>query len=72
MLQEDLIKLTNKTTLPIPAIGTCCICNAENINLIRTNFKYENIKCECHSPYHFILFDHCINCEPEEPKVSME
>ncbi len=34
-------------------IGICDICKKE-AHLQRTYFRY-NIKCECHSPYHFEL-----------------
>ena len=52
----------------IPAIGTCDICKQNNVKLIRTYFQYPNIKCNCHSPNHFVLIDHCINCIPKEPE----
>lgn len=46
--------------------GKCDICGVDS-QLRRTYFKYE-LKCKCHSPYHFVLFRHCHNCVPVEPK----
>jgi hypothetical protein len=48
--------------------GTCEMCGKER-NLQRTVFRY-NIKCECHSPYHFEMVCHCSDCIPEEPEVT--
>lgn len=48
--------------------GTCEICGRESY-LTRTSFKYD-IKCECHSPYHFDLFIHCAACKPTKPKET--
>lgn len=56
---------TNEEIRPIPAIGYCYICGKlENKQLIRHYFRYENDKCDCHSPYHFDLFDCCQECKP--------
>lgn len=60
-------KLTAIETKPIPAMGICCLCGDMVDKLIRTTFKYGDIKCECHSPYHFELFDHCKDCKPKTP-----
>jgi hypothetical protein len=46
--------------------GKCEICGKEAI-LERTTFHY-GIKCECHSPNHFVAINHCKDCVPEEPK----
>jgi hypothetical protein len=48
--------------------GKCEICNEETF-LNRTYFRYD-IKCECHSPYHFEIVRHCKNCIPKEPNVT--
>jgi hypothetical protein len=48
--------------------GICKFCKRET-NLQRTYFKYD-IKCECHSPYHFELVIHCKDCIPKEPKET--
>lgn len=45
--------------------GKCEICGKET-TMERTYFRYR-IKCECHSPYHFVLVIHCKDCIPEEP-----
>ena len=45
--------------------GICDICKKETY-LERTYFRY-NIKCECHSPYHFEIVFHCKDCVPIEP-----
>jgi hypothetical protein len=58
-----------KETEKIQAIGTCEICKKENVDLYRTHFYY-NFKCMCHSPYHFVVIDHCSECNPEEPTVQ--
>lgn len=60
-------KLTAIATSPIPAIGTCFVCGEEKVKLTRTYFKYGDIKCECHSPAHFELFEHCKTCKPKTP-----
>lgn len=49
-------------------IGICDICKKE-AHLQRTYFRY-NIKCECHSPYHFELVRHCSDCIPKEPRET--
>lgn len=56
-----------KNTYKIPAIGSCEVCKKENVNLTRTYFHYDNIKCSCHSPNHFIIIEHCDTCVPVEP-----
>lgn len=45
--------------------GKCEVCGKE-APLVRTYFRY-NIKCECHSPNHFVLVRHCKGCIPKEP-----
>lgn len=42
-------------------------CVKKRINLTRTYFHYDNVKCSCHSPNHFIVIDHCDTCVPVEP-----
>lgn len=49
--------------------GRCDICHNDN-NLERTYFRYD-IKCECHSPYHFELIRHCSDCIPKEPTQTI-
>ena len=46
----------------------CDICKKE-APLQRTYFRY-NIKCQCHSPYHFELIIHCKDCIVKEPKET--
>jgi len=48
-------------------VGRCECCGRENVPLSRKYYHYNNIKCECHSPNHFILIRHCNDCEPKEP-----
>lgn len=62
-----MIKVTKIETIKIPCIGTCEVCHKEDVGLKRTYFYYENIKCECHSPCHFDLIEHCYDCVPEIP-----
>jgi hypothetical protein len=45
--------------------GRCEICK-ENKPLERAYYHYD-IKCECHSPYHFEFVRHCKDCIPKEP-----
>lgn len=46
--------------------GKCDICGKE-ANLNRKYFYY-GIKCECHSPEHFEIVEHCSECTPKPPK----
>lgn len=41
--------------------GICKICG-EKKNLERFNTYFPGIKCECHSPYHFIIQECCKEC----------
>jgi len=50
-------------------IGTCDICKKENLYLGRTYFNYD-IECECCSPNHFEIINHCKDCEPVEPQKT--
>jgi len=59
-----------KNTYKIPAIGSCEVCKKENIYLTRTYFHYDNVKCSCHSPNHFIIIEHCDTCVPVEPNET--
>lgn len=56
---------TSEEIRPIPATGYCDVCGKlEDKQLTRYYFKYENDKCNCHSPRHFDLFDCCSECKP--------
>jgi hypothetical protein len=46
--------------------GMCDICKEET-HLTRTVFRYD-IRCTCHSPYHFVMYRHCNKCTPKEPE----
>lgn len=48
--------------------GKCDICK-QNKPLERTYYHYD-IKCDCHSPQHFELVSHCLQCRPQEPLVT--
>lgn len=48
--------------------GKCQCCGKER-PLIRTYFHYP-VKCECHSPNHFEIIDHCAECTPKEPTYT--
>jgi len=53
--------------------GKCMICG-EKKPLQRQYYHYD-IKCECHSPNHFEIVDHCKDCtakEPRETKVTFK
>ena len=62
-------KVTNIETRNIPVIGICEYCGNKT-NLKRTYIHYEDIKCECHSPSHFDLIEHCDECEPKIPEKT--
>ena len=47
-------------------IGRCDLCGRDSVVLHRKYFRYD-IPCECHSPSHFVLIRHCVNCTPREP-----
>lgn len=67
------IKLTDIETRTIPCIGTCEICGEKMVYLKRTYFKFDGIKCECHSPCHFELVNHCHQCVPKPPnRIKIE
>lgn len=65
-----IARITDIETRDIPAIGQCEICGKYSIEITRTYFKFEEIKCKCHSPYHFELIEHCKDCVPEEPVTT--
>ena len=48
--------------------GKCTVCGKER-PLQRTYWRYD-IKCECHSPYHFEMKSHCKDCIPKEPSFT--
>jgi hypothetical protein len=48
--------------------GRCQCCGKEK-PLTRTYFDYP-IKCECHSPNHFEMVEHCKDCTPREPEYT--
>lgn len=48
-------------------IGTCQVCGKENVPLNRKYYHY-GIKCECCSPEHFEMVEHCKDCIPKPPK----
>jgi len=51
----------------------CEICGKET-SIERTYFRYD-IKCECHSPYHFEFVRRCKDCvakEPTETKITLK
>lgn len=46
--------------------GKCEVCGKTGHMKI-TTFDYSTIKCECHSPHHFVRVQHCEFCTPKEP-----
>lgn len=48
-------------------VGKCDVCGKENVELQRKVYYY-GIKCECHSPQHFEIVEHCKDCTPKPPK----
>ena len=49
--------------MPDIEMGKCEMCGELN-QIHRTYYNYD-IKCECHSPNHFVLVRHCRSCKPE-------
>lgn len=49
-------------------IGKCMYC-LKLKNLDRKYFHF-NIKCECHSPNHFEIVEHCMSCTPKCPSYT--
>lgn len=50
-------------------IGKCGCCGKVGVPLNRNYFNYP-IKCECHSPNHYVVINHCNKCTPVEPKYT--
>ncbi len=48
--------------------GKCNYCGNEDI--LQRKYFYYPIKCDCHSPEHFEMVQHCKNCVPIEPKIT--
>jgi len=53
----------------VQEVGKCQVCGKEDMVLVRTYFRY-NLNCECHSPQHFIVVAHCMDCVPKEPEYT--
>lgn len=51
-------------------IGTCDVCGKEHVEL-RRKYYYYGIKCQCHSPEHFEIVEHCKDCEPIPPSKTV-
>ena len=49
-------------------VGKCEVCGKCE-GLARHYFNYP-IVCECHSPSHFYIVNHCKNCTPREPEYQ--
>lgn len=49
--------------------GHCNICGKEDYLSVKT-YEYD-LKCECHSPYHFERIEHCSNCVPSPPTNTL-
>lgn len=50
-------------------IGTCMVCRQEKKHLAR-KYYYYGIQCECHSPEHFEILEHCKECSPKPPSTT--
>lgn len=48
--------------------GMCDVCGKESY--LRRTYFYYGIKCECHSPEHFEIVEHCEDCIPYKPSVT--
>lgn len=66
LLDANLLEGVGKMCNAAQEFGCCEVCSKPN-NLIRTTFHYD-IKCECHSPNHFVVVRHCKDCKPKEPR----
>lgn len=49
--------------------GRCGVCGKDG-PLTRTYFRLP-IKCDCHSPEHFDIVDHCTECAPARPNTKI-
>ena len=59
---------TNENITGEIMIGKCIYClKLKNLN--RKYFHF-NIKCECHSPSHFEIVEHCMSCTPKCPSYT--
>ena len=59
---------TNENITGEIMIGKCIYC-LKFKNLNRKYFHF-NIKCECHSPSHFEIVEHCMACTPKCPSYT--
>jgi len=48
--------------------GMCNICKKEKV--LQRKYYYYGIKCECHSPEHFEIVFHCLDCAPKAPEKT--
>jgi len=51
-------------------IGTCTVCQKENVPVVRTYYRYD-IKCDCcngKDDDHFEIAVHCSECTPKPPR----
>lgn len=48
--------------------GQCDVCGLIG-DMVRTYFHYD-FKCECHSPNHFEMRRHHVDCVPTEPTTT--
>ncbi|WCS68602.1 hypothetical protein Goe16_01880 [Bacillus phage vB_BsuM-Goe16] len=49
-------------------IGKCDVCGV-TAPLTRKCYHYD-VKCECHSPNHFEVVEHCGDCTPRPPETT--
>lgn len=48
--------------------GKCSICG--KVGLVERKYYYYDIKCDCHSPKHFEIVEHCKECVPKPPHAT--
>ena len=48
--------------------GCCKICM--KYKAVNRKYYYYDFKCDCHSPQHFEIVNHCDNCEPKAPDFT--
>ena len=50
-------------------VTKCNMCG--KVAQVNRKYYHYNIQCECHSPNHFEIVEHCRECVPFEPKTTV-
>lgn len=57
-----------RVTVNLPCNGATCEICASKIDIKRTYFHYDNIRCICHDVWHYERIDHCDACSDRVEK----